>query len=115
MADRAELYIPVNVTDDGESFTATVNFVDQSSESASAPSTVHYRIDCLTNAAKVLDWTSVTAADSVAIQIASAYNAIRTAANQFERKQITVMGDRGLTTQCSDLKQWLVHNRNEGS
>jgi hypothetical protein len=115
MADRASLYIPVDITADGDNFTATIQFFDEASGVLTAPTTVEYRIDCLTNDHKVLDWTSVTTGDTVSIAVAGTYNTIITAANSFERKQITVCADRGLTFQCIDQKQWLCKNLNEGT
>ena len=112
MADQALLYIPVDKVPEGANFTATVQFKDASSGVASAPATVHFRIDCLTTNAKVLDWTAVTAGDSVSISIASSYSAILSSSNAEERKQLTVAGDKAGTFECIDQKTWIVRNDN---
>jgi hypothetical protein len=112
MADQAQLYIPVDRVPEGANFTATVNFKDAASATASAPATVHYRIDCLTTNTKVLDWTSVTPGDSVSIVIAGSYSAIVTSTNAEERKQLTVAGDKATASECIDQKIWIVRNDN---
>jgi hypothetical protein len=113
--DHVNLYIPVAKVLVGDNFTADVQFIDEASFDPSAPSTVEFRIDCLTNGQQVLTWTTVTPGASVAIAVSSAYNTIITAANQSEVKQITVTGDRGLSFQCSAQKRWIVQNLNLGS
>jgi hypothetical protein len=118
MSDLALLYIPVASTVDGDAFTAEVQFKDTASASLSAPGAVEFRIDDVTDPASpvlVLDWTAVTADDAVSIAIASSYNAILTAAHEYERKQLTVTGDRGQTFQCSAQKVWTVRNSRFGT
>jgi len=81
-----------------------------STDAASAPTTVHYRIDCLTTGTKVLDWTSVSTAASVTITVTSAQNAIIHDGNRRERKQITVSADKGTTTETRDTAIWICEN-----
>ena len=91
------------------SFTATAYFRD-SSDAAEAPSTVHYRIDDLTTAAVVLDWTTITAAVSVNILIKSEYNKIIADSNSYEVRQLTVSADKGTDNETRDTVQWQVEN-----
>lgn len=81
-----------------------------STNAASAPTTVHYRIDCLTTGTKVLDWTSVSPAVSVTISVTSSQNAIISDNNARERKQITVSADKGTTTETRDTAFWICEN-----
>jgi hypothetical protein len=115
MTDQVLVYIPVDTIRDGDAFTAAVQCKDQASGDGLAPTTLEFRIDCITNDAMVLTWTTVTPGTSAAIALAGAYSAIRTAANHSEVKQITVMADRGLTFQCSDRKRWTVLNADLGA
>jgi hypothetical protein len=114
MSDVAVLYIPFEKTRDGDNFTADAQFRDSASGELSAPGSVDFRIDCITNNQEVLDWTSVTADDTVSIAIASLYNAIITTTNASEIKQLTVTGDRGQTFQCTAQKRWTVVNLDLG-
>ncbi|MCP5019814.1 MAG: hypothetical protein GY938_31690 [Ketobacter sp.] len=91
------------------SSTATAYFRD-SSDAAEAPTTVHYRIDDLTTGTAVKDWTSATAAVSVAISITSAENQIYDSSNERERRQITVAADKDTDTETRDTAVWIVNN-----
>jgi hypothetical protein len=115
VSDLALLYIPVDKTRDGDNFTADVQFRDSESGELSAPGTVDFRIDCITNDQEVLGWTSATADDTVSIAIASIYNAIIMTTNPSEIKQLTVTGDRGQTFQCTAQKRWTVLNLDLGA
>ncbi len=81
-----------------------------SSNAASAPTTVHYRIDDLTTGTNILAWTSVSAAVSVSITVKSAENKIVDQSNKRERRQITVSADKGTTTETRDTSEWFIEN-----
>ena len=85
-------------------------FFRDSSNAASVPTTVHYRIDDLTTNQKITDWTSVTAAASVTITVTSAENKIVHQGDKRERRQITVSADKGTTTETRDTAEWFVEN-----
>ena len=91
------------------SITVTAYFRN-SSNAASAPSTVHYRIDNLTTQTNITGWTSVTPGVSVDITIKSAENRIIGQSNVRERRQITVSADKGTTTETRDTAEWFVNN-----
>ena len=95
MADRVEIRIPDFIFNEGSSFTATVNFRDRASQAASTPTTIHYRIDCLSTGTTIVDWTAVSspAGDK-----------------KTELKQLTVQADRGLTTQSTGRVLYRVRN-----
>ena len=94
------------------SFTATAKFYADTAApwTLAAPTTVQYRIDCLETRYPVRDWTSVTAASSVSIAVASADNAIIDNAHQREKRMLTVMADSGLSTQSQATYEWNVIN-----
>jgi hypothetical protein len=111
MADQIAIRIPRSDWREGSAFTASVNFRTRSSSAASTPTTIKYRVDCLTTGREVLDWTEITpAAASASIAVTGAYNAILDDANDAEVKQLTVMADDGLATQHRESARWRVEN-----
>ena len=91
------------------SFTATAYFRD-SSDAADTPTTVDYRIDCLTTGTSIAGWTSLTPGTSNAISVTPTNNRIIDNGNKWERRQIVVSSDRGLTTETRDTVQYKVRN-----
>jgi hypothetical protein len=74
------------------------------------PTSMRYRIDCLTTRQQVLDWTSIaTPAESNLIVVSAALNAIRSDRNVRERKQMTVETTSG-TSKRNDTFSWDVLN-----
>lgn len=59
------------------------------------PSTLNYRIDCLTSGEAVVDDTSVATAASVEIEITAAQNAMRNQGNATETRRITLKATYG--------------------
>lgn len=110
MADQIEISLPKTKVAEGSVFTATAYFRTRSTSAASTPSTVRYRIECLTTGRTVLDWTSATAASSVSISMLPAYSAIKNDCNDQEVKQLLVEADAGLSTQCRGRVTWTVEN-----
>jgi hypothetical protein len=107
--------MPVTVVEDGDTFTVDASLEDRASDSPSAPATIEYHIDDVTDPSTpvlVQDWTTVETGDTVSIAIASLCNAILTASNPFEIKQITITADRGEAFQCSIQATWKVVNQN---
>lgn len=91
------------------SFTATAYFRN-SSDAASAPSTVHYRIDDLTTNTAITAWTAATPGTSVNISITPNENRIIDHSDVWERRQLTVSADKGTTSETRDTVEWFVEN-----
>ena len=94
---------------EGQSFTATFKFFD-SNYVPSSPTTLRYRIDCLTTRAQVLDWTTVTPAATVSISVSPDDNKIQNTNNKRERKQMVVQTNYGTSTQGVETKEWDILN-----
>lgn len=94
---------------EGQSFTATFKFFD-SSYVPSSPTTLRYRIDCLTSRALVKDWTILTPAATVNIAVSPDDNEIQNTNNRRERKQMVVQTNYGTATQGVETKEWDVIN-----
>lgn len=94
---------------EGQSFTATFKFFD-SNYVPSSPTTLRYRIDCLTSRAVVTDWTTVTPAATVNIAVTSDENEIQNTNNKRERKQMVVQTNYGTATQGVETKEWDILN-----
>ena len=103
-------HIKITDTNIAERSSIPVTAYFRDSGAASAPSTVHYRIDNLTTHTNITGWTSVTPGVSVDITIKSAENRIIGQSNVRERRQITVSADKGTTTETRDTAEWFVNN-----
>jgi hypothetical protein len=110
MADQVEIRLPKTQWAEGSGFTATANFRTRSTGAASTPTTVHYRVDCLTTLRQLADDTSVSTDDEVSIPITATHNAIQSDGNEYEVKQLTVIADQGLSTQHVQRVTWRVDN-----
>lgn len=80
----------MDIVNEGTTCYLSVAFKDKDG-AAAAPSSVSYRIDCLTTGTAVLGDTSATAAATTAITITAAQNAIL-GGRPLERRRVTVTG-----------------------
>lgn len=108
--DQIEIQIPKTRVKEGSAFTATAYFRDRASAAADAPTTIKYRVDCLTTGTELTDWTTVTTGETASIAITATHNAIQDSAREYEVKQLTVASDFELATQCRQTKTWRVEN-----
>lgn len=85
----------MTTVNEGSTAYLTANFKDKDSVLA-APTTISYRIDCLTNGSEVKDDTAFTpAASSIEIELTKTDNALINQANYAERRLVTVTGTYG--------------------
>ena len=111
MADQIEIQIPITVVHEETTFPVTAYFRDRASKSGATPTTIHYRVDCLTTKREITDWTLVsTPAQSNSITITTTENQILDDGHNREKKQITIKLDSGLSTQVIKSKTWIVEN-----
>ena len=110
MADQVSISLPKTNVLEENAFPVTAFFRTRSTKASSVPTTIRYRIDCLKSGEVVRDWTSVSAAASVTINILAADTQIRNDSNRFERKQIIVQADSGLSGQVSGKAVFRVRN-----
>jgi hypothetical protein len=127
VSDQIEIQLPLTIVPEETTFTATAYFRTRSTKVASTPTTIQYRVDCLTTKRQITDWTSIAVPDSSntivitstsiavpdssnTIVITSTENQILDDANQWETKQLTVKVDSGLTTQAIKPVRWKVQN-----
>src|SRR5688500_4626990 len=99
MADQVSIQIAEPVVTAGSAVTATVNFRTRSTAAASTPTSIRYKVDCLTNKRTLVEWTSVSAASSASITVPGTSNGTIDSGNDLETRQITVISDYGLSTQ----------------
>jgi hypothetical protein len=66
-----------------------------------APSTLRYRVDCVTTGTTIIDWTALAASSSVDLTIPSSANGIVNNANETETKQVTAQANYGTQSQLS--------------
>ena len=111
MADQIEIQIPKTIVNEQTSFTLTAYFRIRSTSAADAPTTVDYRVDCLSTKREVKDWTSVTPpTSSNDIVITADENKILDDAHNIEIKQVTIRVDSGLSTQVIKPITYKVRN-----
>lgn len=67
-------------------------FTDKSG-AAQIPSSLSYRVDCETTNTEILDWTAVTPAQTVEVQIDANLNSIVNRNNPIERKTVTFLAN----------------------
>ena len=87
----------------------SVSFVDKTGAQAT-PTSVTYRLDCATNSQQIIDWTSVSPAASLEIQISSTQNAIINQQNDTERRVVTVRAVYGASDELHAEHYFIVQN-----
>lgn len=79
---------------------------------AQIPSAVQYRLDCETTGQVILDWTTVTTAAALEVEVTAVQNVIINDRNLVERKVMTVMANSDSTTErFNDQIKWDVLNQ----
>lgn len=106
--DTVEILIPRPIVLERAGFTATAYFRDSSDSTADAPSSADYRIDDPITGRQLRDWTTLSAASSIAIAITDDDNAL-TGCSEREMRQITVRGNAG-DNQAIGRAVWVVEN-----
>ena len=109
--DQIALQIAKKRVQEGDSFAVDAYFRDRATAAADAPTTVHFRVDCLTTGKVLADWTLAAAGESVSVLVDSAYNVIQSRCNMRERKQLTVRADKDTSSQVSNRVIWTVRNQ----
>lgn len=94
---------------EGDGHTVTVAWKDGFGAPAT-PTTARYRVDCLTTGQTPLDWQDIAATPTVDIDIPGTANAIISAANEQEVKQITVQANYGQPNQRTVVGEYVVPN-----
>lgn len=89
--------------------TVTVTFRDADGNLV-VPTNVKYRLDCVTTGTAIKAETSVTPGSSVEITVTSAENSIQDQDNAYEVKELTIVADDGLPTECHESAKWRVRN-----
>jgi hypothetical protein len=108
--DLIAFQLPETKWKEGSAFSLPVYLRLRSTAAPATPTTIHYRLDCLTTRTQLADWTSVAAASSFTIAVTGTHNAIQSDGNAYEVKQATVVVDQGLATQHVEAVTWRVEN-----
>lgn len=108
--DQIEFQLAKTKWNEGSAFPLPVYLRLRSTGAAATPTTIHWRLDCLSTAKEIEGDTSVAAASNFTIAVAGAHNAIQSDCNEYEVKQLTVTTDVGLSTQYRETVTWRVVN-----
>jgi hypothetical protein len=98
----------MDTVNEGTTAYLSVQFLDKAG-SAAAPSSVSYRIDCLTTGTAVLAPTSATPGSTVELTITATQNAIL-GGRPFERRRVTVEAGYGAGDGVKSQFDYLVRN-----
>jgi hypothetical protein len=74
------------------------------------PSTLEWRLDCVTSGGEITGWAFLSADSSVDHVVPATSNRIQDSANLVERKRITVSANRGTSTEIVDHLEYDVLN-----
>ncbi len=110
LSDQCEIQLTKTKVEEDSAFDLVAYFRTRDTKTALAPTTIRYKVDCLTTRTALKAWTTVSAAASVTITMTAVFNAIQDAVNPWERKQITIQADFGLSTQLTKTRNWKVFN-----
>lgn len=111
MADQIEIVMPETIINEQSTLTATAYFRDRATKASSTPTTIHYRLECLSTKREITDWTVVTTpAASNTIALSLTQNKILDDGNTWETKQLIVKIDDTLSTQVIASKTYKVRN-----
>lgn len=80
--------MPVPTLNEGSRCFIRAKFFDKN-QVPQIPSSLMYRVDCETTGTTILDWTTVTPAQSLEVQIDATLNNIINQRNDIERKVVT--------------------------
>lgn len=80
---------------------------------AHTPTTIHYRIDCLTTGTEVRDDTAIGAASSVNITLTQTDTAVQDSDNDIELKRLRIILDTGTDSQRTEDFLFQVRNSSE--
>jgi len=92
---------------EGSTSWLTVAFSDKDGDPVS-PSAVEYRID--SGSTQITDWTAVSAASSVEIEIAAAENALLSQSGELEERTVTVKATFSGGGVAYDAYRYLIRN-----
>ena len=110
MADQIAIQLPKTLFDQGSAFTAKVFFRDRATSAASTPSLVEFKLYNTTVDKVIRNWTQVTPASSVEIDIGSSWNEIQSDANSREKINLIIIADRGMSTEVRDSRHYVIKN-----
>lgn len=101
----------LQVIDEGNAIYVTAVSRDESGDLL-APTTLEWKLKCLSNDQDIVGWTSVASPGAEqSIAIAGAYNAIIDDGRAYEDKQVAFRRDSGLSTQHHEVQTYRVRNQ----
>lgn len=110
MADQIALRTSETLVPAGSAVSVYAAFRDRATAAASAPTSIRYRVDCLTNGRNIIHWTNATAAATATVVVPGPLNATIDRESELEQRQLTVEIDTGLDTQARQAITWRVRN-----
>lgn len=101
-----------NQVAEDSAFNVTAKFYDDSSDpwTLSAPTSIRYCVTCATTGVTMVNWTTVSPASSVTISMGSSANSLNSAWRPYEKRELTVQANNGLSNQYADTYKWIVTN-----
>ena len=109
-ADLIVLSMPQRIVNERSALTVTARFRNRAALADVTPTNAYWRVDD-DQVGPITDWTSITPATTISIPVTSSTNAILNDTRMLETKILTVMSDRGLTTQYAESMSYQVRNQ----
>ena len=116
--DQVEIILPKTMFDERSSFTIKVKVRTRDTGADATPTTLEYRVDNLTVHQNMVDWTTVSAASDAEITLPASAHELQQrgggdwiGGSLWERFQVCVSIDRGLTTEHNKCREYRVYSR----
>lgn len=103
-----------DTVNEGSTAYVTATFRDKAGQLAQ-PTSVSYRIDCVSNGQQIVDDTSATPGTSVEITLSAAHNAILDPKRARELRRVTVTGSYGADDAVVEQYDYWVRNLSHAS
>lgn len=110
MSDQVEIRLSKTVINEGNNFTAQIDFRDRNTAASFLPVTVDYKIYNLTKEEVVLDWTSRAPSASISLFLAASLTDLDENASVDQRMELLVASNRGLNTQAMGRAHYKIRN-----
>ena len=109
MARQVEIRVPRTSIDEYSCFTATVVCKDRSTQADDIPTTMEYRVFNRTTRQIIKDWTTVTPAASVEIEVSAQDNVVKLGVRPYETMELVISTDRDLATEATQVRPYRIN------
>lgn len=110
MADQIAIQLPATRIDERTNLPVTARFRTRSTGADSAPTTAHYKLFNMSTRDTIKEFTSLTAAADISFTLDARDLKIGDPTHEMERIALTVVADKGLSTQVTKEVRFQIRN-----